>query len=211
MPSYELTYFDARGRAEVARLLFAAAGVEYKDTRIGEEWKDLKDKTPHGTLPTLKVTDGDNEYTIDQSFVIARFLAKEFGLAGKTPKECATVDQISDLMLDLFNDVPKFLFEKDEEKKKVMEDKLVSETFPKYMKFLDDHLKESKSGYLVGDDFTMADFAAFNTLQFCIFFGGVNSGRARSARFPLVKAFMDKVEAHPKISEYLKNRPDAKF
>ena len=39
MPSYKLIYFNARGRAEVIRLLFAAAGVKYEDCRLnGEEF-----------------------------------------------------------------------------------------------------------------------------------------------------------------------------
>ena len=43
MPSYKLTYFDLRGRAELTRLLFALAGAEYDDCRInGEEWQKLK-------------------------------------------------------------------------------------------------------------------------------------------------------------------------
>ena len=43
MPSYKLTYFNLRGRAELARLVFAAAGVEYEDKRINrEEWAKLK-------------------------------------------------------------------------------------------------------------------------------------------------------------------------
>ena len=43
MSEFKLTYFDSRGRAEVARLLFALAGVEYKDIRLTQdEWKDIK-------------------------------------------------------------------------------------------------------------------------------------------------------------------------
>ena len=43
MPQYKLTYFNIRGRAEVPRLIFAHAGVEYEDHRIkGEEWQALK-------------------------------------------------------------------------------------------------------------------------------------------------------------------------
>ena len=34
MPVYKLTYFNARARAEVSRILFALAGVEYEDERI---------------------------------------------------------------------------------------------------------------------------------------------------------------------------------
>ena len=39
----KLTYFDLRGRAEVARLILAQAGVEYEDERIArEDWVKLK-------------------------------------------------------------------------------------------------------------------------------------------------------------------------
>ena len=40
---YKLIYFNLRGRAELARLIFAQAGVEYDDHRIErEEWPELK-------------------------------------------------------------------------------------------------------------------------------------------------------------------------
>ena len=43
MPSYKLTYFNTRGRAEAIRLLFAAASVKYEDCRVsGEEFEKLK-------------------------------------------------------------------------------------------------------------------------------------------------------------------------
>lgn len=37
-----LTYFNGRGRAEVARWIFAAEGVEYEDKRMSEGWQELK-------------------------------------------------------------------------------------------------------------------------------------------------------------------------
>lgn len=43
MPAYKLYYFNAKGRAEVCRLLFAAAGAKYEDIRIeGTEWPKKK-------------------------------------------------------------------------------------------------------------------------------------------------------------------------
>ena len=43
MPSYKLTYFNIRGRAELTRLVFAAAEAEYEDERIErKDWPALK-------------------------------------------------------------------------------------------------------------------------------------------------------------------------
>ena len=43
MVKYTLIYFNGRGRAEVSRLLFALADVEYEDERIvGENWSKMK-------------------------------------------------------------------------------------------------------------------------------------------------------------------------
>jgi len=43
VPSYKLTYFQMRGRAEIVRLVFAAAGVQYEDHRIDmSQWPSIK-------------------------------------------------------------------------------------------------------------------------------------------------------------------------
>ena len=41
MPTYKLTYFDVRGRAEMTRMAFVAAGVEFEDCRV-TDWATLK-------------------------------------------------------------------------------------------------------------------------------------------------------------------------
>ena len=41
MPKYVLNYFDGRGRAEVSRLIFAAAGLQYTDNRV-KDWPAKK-------------------------------------------------------------------------------------------------------------------------------------------------------------------------
>ena len=39
----KLTYFDARGRAELARLLLKLAGKDFEDNRVdGEGWQKFK-------------------------------------------------------------------------------------------------------------------------------------------------------------------------
>ena len=43
MPSYKLCYFIGRGLAEMARLLFAEAGVDYEDCRFTrDDWPKHK-------------------------------------------------------------------------------------------------------------------------------------------------------------------------
>ena len=41
MPKYTFNYFNGRGRAEITRLIFAAADVEFIDNRI-EDWPRTK-------------------------------------------------------------------------------------------------------------------------------------------------------------------------
>ena len=44
MPSYKLYYFNVRGKAEICRLAFSAANIEFEDIRLsGEEWAKLKE------------------------------------------------------------------------------------------------------------------------------------------------------------------------
>ena len=58
MPSYEITYFDAGGRAEPIRIMLYAAGVDFTDNRFkGPEWPAIKSTTPLGAVPTLKIDD----------------------------------------------------------------------------------------------------------------------------------------------------------
>ena len=48
MPKYRLIYSKNRGKAEVSRMLFSLAGVEFEDKRIqyrgpeSQEWTELK-------------------------------------------------------------------------------------------------------------------------------------------------------------------------
>lgn len=52
MPKYTLYYFNGRGRAEICRMMFAAAGVQYTDKRFEiNEW----DKYRKGKYHTLSL------------------------------------------------------------------------------------------------------------------------------------------------------------
>ncbi|WKY05478.1 hypothetical protein Q1695_006024 [Nippostrongylus brasiliensis] len=100
MVHYKLSYFNNRGKAEIARQLFVLAGQEFEDKRYAsrEEYAPHASETPFGLLPVLEV-DGKQ---LSQSNTIARYLARKFGYAGKTPFEEALVDSIADQYNDFF-------------------------------------------------------------------------------------------------------------
>ena len=61
MTNYKLTYFNFRGRGEIIRLVFTAAGVAYEDNRIERErWPELKPSEWHCSLTNVR----DNESSI---------------------------------------------------------------------------------------------------------------------------------------------------
>ncbi len=64
----------------MSRLIFAAAGHQFEDIRYeSSEWPSHKSKMPLGQMPVLEV----GGFKLPQSLSIARFLAKQFNLAGE--------------------------------------------------------------------------------------------------------------------------------
>ena len=78
-----ITYFPARGRAEIFRLVLVAAGVEWEENTVGGD--DLAKLKASGTLPfgQLPVYEDEN-IRLAQSITIARYLARKYGFFGKT-------------------------------------------------------------------------------------------------------------------------------
>ncbi|XP_039607053.1 hematopoietic prostaglandin D synthase-like isoform X3 [Polypterus senegalus] len=144
MYNYKLTYFNMRGRAELARYIFAYAGMKYEDIRVEwKDWPEIKQTIPFEKLPIMEV-DG---IIIPQSLAIARYLAKETGLAGATSLEEAQTDALVDCMNDFTIMIPW------NEKNKEVKEKQIEELFlihsPVLMKNLTKALGEKT--WLVGE------------------------------------------------------------
>lgn len=197
-PSYKLTYFNSRGLAEVSRLIFAYAGVDYEDVRVerGPQWDELKPKTPFGVMPLLEV-DG---VVFCQSRAIARYLANQFGLVGKTPLESARCDMLVDSSFDSFTALGKWWVEKDPTKK----EELFQEFLTKTLVTLLDSLQKliQPNGYFVGNGVTWADLALAQILWT---FTQLSPTALDS--YPSLKSFTDRILSLPKIKEWVDKRP----
>jgi len=205
MSTYKLYYFNGRGRAEVARLIFAAAGEKYEDIRFEhEQWPSHKPDMPLGQVPVLEF----NGAKLPQTMAIARFLAKQFQLAGKDNFEQAKVDAVGDTISDLIMAYMPSRTEKDETKKQELTKKFVAEELPKHLKNLEVLGKLYGNGgrYFVGNNLTWVDLFFYDIGEKIL---EVDENIFNS--YPWLKQNRVEVEKQPRIAEHLKNRPKTKF
>ncbi|XP_041348819.1 hematopoietic prostaglandin D synthase-like [Gigantopelta aegis] len=147
MPTYKLTYFDFHGRGELARLIFAIAGVPYEDERIKQEqWPELKSKMPNGQMPVLEV-DGK---MYSQSLAIARYLANEFNLMGNTNLENLRIDEVCGTIQDLIGCYVKCVI-RNKEKDETLFAEFREKDIPQYLKIFESFLNENENGVFVGN------------------------------------------------------------
>lgn len=199
---YTLTYFNFRARAELARLIFAVAKVEYEDERIRPEaWLDeYKPYTPFGQLPVLRV-DG---HEICQSHTIARYLAREFGLAGKTSLEQARTDMVVECIDDMMRTIMPAFREKNEAKKNAMR-RTYADELPVFMGMMEKLLISNNGGdeYFVGDEMTWADLAVMNCWHWIPGFGVT----PELAKYPKLNEHKKRIESQPQVADWIKRRP----
>lgn len=93
MIQYKLNYFNFRGRGEIVRLIFAAAGQKFEDNRFErEKWPEYKPKTPFGTCPWLEIHDAGHVTVLAQTPTIARYLGRKFNIAGRSDLEASELE-----------------------------------------------------------------------------------------------------------------------
>ncbi|XP_059179300.1 S-crystallin SL11-like [Physella acuta] len=196
-----LLYFDGKARAEVARLLLAAAGKEYEDVRFSmEDWPKFKPSTPYGQAPALEV-DG---VMFAQSIAIWSFLAREFNFYGKNNLENFKIDELVQLYNDYFTKAADYMFHTDDETKKNEGiKKFKEEDAPRYLGFLEENLKKNGTGYFVGDSITLADIIALDLNT-----GTLSSVVEITDDYPLLKKNLELVKGQDKIAAYLASRKD---
>jgi len=200
-PKYKLTYFNARGKAEIIRYIFAQAGVDYEDIRIEKEkWPEYKPKMPFGKVPVLEF-DGT---VLPESGAICGYLAREHGLSGKNNLEAAKCDMIYGAFGDLLTQLVPWRLETDPAKKEEIRKKFVDETLPPALTKFNAALEKNNGGkaFLIGDQITWGDLTAAYVLEFMN-----NFAPAALTKFPLLKAYMERILSQPKIKAWIAKRP----
>merc|ERR1712025_202802 len=195
-PKVKLTYFNLRAKGEPARLLLAYGGIKYEDYRVSfedqREWKAMKPTTPYGSLPLLE-WDGT---CVAQSMAIARFLAREVGLAGRNNLEGAQIDEIIDAINDMAQAGAKAFFAKDEAAMK----KVATETIPAGLANIEKRLESRGGQFLVGNAFSWADLHVFD---FCLNL----PDKSCLEKVPKIKDLSERVSKIPNIKCWVESRP----
>merc|ERR1712002_1055080 len=184
----------------MSRLVLAAAGKEYEDFRYPKDTFDstYRAECPFGQAPVLEI-DG---VKFAQSMAMATFLAREFGMYGKTNLDGFYIDMYVQLIQDLLNKAIKAMFTKDDDEKKKLWAEFKETTSPKYMKWFDDAISKNGTGYLVGDKLSLADIAVYDLSN-----GFLDDKICSTENFPNVKKMCGLVEANPGIKKWLSVRP----
>ncbi|GMT06340.1 hypothetical protein PENTCL1PPCAC_28514, partial [Pristionchus entomophagus] len=205
MPVYKFYYFPVRSLGEVVRQIFKLAEVDFEDVRIEDKnWPEFKDQTPFGQMPVLEV-DGK---PIPQSFAIARYIASQHGLAGKTPFEAAWVDAMADQWRDFRFEFRNYWYifmgywEGDAEAAKA---KHAFSARDKFYPLIVNQLKENGSGFLVGDSATWIDLLISDQ--------AVTINKELPGfldAYPEVIAHAAKVRAIPQIAKWIETRPETR-
>ncbi|CEF67662.1 Protein dispatched [Strongyloides ratti] len=198
---YKLTYFGVRGYGEPARLMFRHAGVDFDDNVIDHSvWPKIKPTTPFGQVPVLEV-EGKQ---IAQSFAIYRFLGNKFGLCPGNEVDKAMADSIAEYVKEFDNKAHDYFIiilgfmqgDKDAEwKNKVLP--AVEQYFP----VITNWLKAAGNGYLTKAGLSWVDFFAAEKLG-----NVVNTCQTVAAKYPEIKAFVDKIYSLPTIKSYVESR-----
>ncbi|EFA84822.1 hypothetical protein PPL_01815 [Heterostelium album PN500] len=155
-----LYYFDAKGRAEYARLILSFAGVEYTDYRFPYPGvpAEVAAKTTFGQVPHYS----DGEIELSQSLAIELYLARKYNLLGSNAVDEAKIISYALSVGDIFQ---AFLMAQ-QGGPEAME-KYSTEVAPRYYRVWDKILKENGGKHIYGrDNITYADLVIFACIDY---------------------------------------------
>jgi len=195
-PQYTLHYFGVRGKGELIRLCFHAAGQSFVDKRYSfEDWPAIKSDMPLKQMPVLETSDGQ---MYCQSLPIARYVAKKFRLMGETVEEELYVDMIVETFwTEIGLRIGKSYFGNDEEGKKRAKEEN-TKLFPVILERIESWVR---GDFFLGDRLSLADLALIDVESLIENFGV-------EVELPdKLREIADRVKAEENIAAWLAVRP----
>ena len=161
-------------------------------------------ESPIGQLPYLELDD----LKLPQSLSIARYLAREHNLVGKSNLEAAKADAIVDTCVDLMTQFYyKVFLVTDLQTKDSALQRFLNEDAENGLDKVEKLVKSyGSNGYSVGDGLTWADLFIHE-----ITFSLLNYQKSILEKFPLLRAVRESVEKNERVANYLKSRPETPF
>ena len=185
------------------RLIFAQAGVQFEDIRLtNEQWAEFKPKTPYGVMPVLDI-DGT---IVGGSGPIARYLARQHGLAGEDDMARLILEGVEDAINDFKGKMTAVFFEKDEEKKATLKTELENTTVPKFLGALEKRAASDPQGWFYGANVSYVEFLFTHILDYL-------QGIAPNVldNYPALKKLDENVKKLPNIAKWIQERPQTQY
>ncbi|KAH9420192.1 Glutathione S-transferase Mu 3 [Dermatophagoides pteronyssinus] len=202
-----LGYWDARGLAQSIRLLLTYAGVDFIDKRYNvgpppnydrSEW--LNDKFNLGLdFPNCPYYI-DGNVKLSQSIAILRYIARKHKLIGQNDREEIRVSLAEQQIIDMNMAIGRIAYNPNCEKLKPEFLKTLPEQVELLSKFLGDQ------PFIAGSNISYADFLLYEYLtKLKVLVPDV------FGRFENLKKFHERIEALPRVSDYIKKQQPKSF
>ncbi len=224
--AHQLKYFDIRGAAETCRVIFALGEESYTDVRYkidpstfqSSEFNEAKEngdlKLNLNRAPVLVTPEGK---TIGQSKAIERYLARRFGLMGKTPEEEGMIDCIAEHCRDVKDAArqkgfSKFTRNKSDEEKAEARKEWFDNDMPAMLMKIEEAVKETSKadGYSFGETTTYGDVAIWALLRDC-FPADLEDTTKAAEKCVMLNAIADQIQSNAAVAKYLAERPASMF
>lgn len=219
---FSLRYFDGRGVAEMARMLFALSGESYEDKRytiafgtpgdfstIKREEFDADKAAGRmdvamGKVPVLE----SGEFVLPQSKAIERYLAKRFRMMGSTLEEEAWIDAVAEHVRDINDAYSRkgLFFMKDEEKKAELKAKWYAEELPAFLQKLESSIPGA-DGFAVGSKTSLADVCIYKLLKDTY----DEDVSAAYSECPKLNSIVQSLGKNEKLQKWIADRPQTMF
>nr|AAB01057.1 S-crystallin [Doryteuthis opalescens] len=224
MPNYTLYYFNGRGRAEILRMMFAAAAVKYMDKRFEfNEWDKYRKDMPCMCVPVLEM---DGGMRMPETMAIARYLAREYGFYPKNSMDMMRCDYIADCFYEIMHDYMRYYHWKNGRFRFGKDGMMGSDmggndcnydnymqwrymnTFNRVMPFMERTLsmRNGGSNFFMGDQMMWCDMMCY-----CCMENPMMENQSMFSNYPKLMSLYKRVSAHPKISTYLKSRSNTNW